>query len=81
MIKDGKTITTLEIAKITGKKNEDVMMDAKCMLLGLYGDMDTSRFNFAQQDGYLLSYKHALLLAGQYRPALAAKIIDALEAE
>jgi len=79
MIKDGTTISTIEIATITGKKNDEVMMDAKCMLLGLHGDMDVSRFNFAQPDWFLLSYRHALLLAGQYKPALAAKIIDALE--
>ena len=79
MIKNGKTISTIEIAEITGKKNDDVMMDAKCMLLGLYGDMDIMRFDSIHDDGYRLSYQHALLLSGQYRPSLAAKIIDALE--
>lgn len=79
MIKDGKTISTKEIAEITCENNEDVMAGAKIMLLGLHGDMNINRFEWADPDYFVLSYKHALVLSGHYPHYLAAKIIDALE--
>lgn len=81
-----ETITSVEIAKITGKKHYQVMRDIRELKenvenLGDYKFV-LSKYITVQnkeQPLYVLTKKESLLLASGYNPILRAKIIDRWE--
>lgn len=82
-----RTMSTREIAELTGKRHDHVMADAKAMLEELGGGVpeiqDTPYTH--QQNGqtyreYLLPKRESLILVSGYSVAMRARIIDRWEA-
>lgn len=82
-----RTMSTREIAELTGKRHDNVMADAKAMLEELGGGVlnfrDTPYTH--QQNGqtyreYLLPKRESLILVSGYSVSMRARIIDRWEA-
>ena len=76
------TMSSLEIAKLTGKRHDNVMRDIRVMLENL-GEGDAFRFEVMYKDAYgrdqkcyNLPKRECLILAGGYDVVLRASIID-----
>ena len=78
------TMTSLEIAELTGKEHRNVMRDIRNMLSEIYPDGDTLNFehiHFVQHTGqsykfFKLPKRETLILVSGYNVVLRAKIID-----
>ena len=78
------TMSTLEIAELTGKRHDNVMRDAKAMLAELYGDGGILNFEDTHrntQNGqsypiYRLPKRESLILVSGYSVEMRARIID-----
>ena len=78
------TMTSREIAELTGKRHDNVMRDTRNMLLELYGDEGVLKFEDTitdQQNGqeyavYTLPKRETMILVSGYSVAMRAKIID-----
>ena len=81
------SITTVEIAELTGKNHNHVMRDTKGMLTELYGEEGLSKFgqtyihpqNKQTYPCYRLPKKEVLVLVSGYSTKLRMKIITRLE--
>lgn len=80
------TMSTREIADLTGKKHAHVMRDARTMLVELHGEEGLSKFGSSyrnaqnkEQPEYLLPKRETLILASGYSLDLRVKIIDRCE--
>lgn len=78
------TMSTVEIAQLCGKRHDNVMTDAKKMLIGLnlnapdfLGTYKTSQGN--EYQCFYLPKREVMILVSGYRIDLRAKIIDRLE--
>ena len=78
------TMTSREIAELTGKRHDNVMRDTRNMLLELYGDEGVLKFEdtiIDQQNGqeyavYTLPKRETMILVSGYSITMRAKIID-----
>jgi len=77
------TMSSREIAKLTGKRHDNVMRDATNMLVELYDVRDALRFedNYLdsrnrKQTQLLLPKRETLILVSGYSVELRARIID-----
>jgi Rha family phage regulatory protein len=78
-----QTMSSREIAELTGKRHDNVMRDARGMLVELYGENDLLRFEGVYQGGngerrpcFNLPKRETLILVSGYDLAMRAKIID-----
>lgn len=84
---EGVSMTTHEIASRTSKRHDNVMRDAKKMLVALYGDGGLLKFEDTHtnpQNGqtypvYRLPKRECLILVSGYSVELRASIIDRLD--
>ena len=79
-----ETITSVEVAELTGKRHSDVMRDIRGLLKQGVGQRNfaESYYNNAQnkkQPMYILNKKGSLILASGYNALLREKIIDRWE--
>lgn len=86
IIKFGKsvTMTSLEIAEVTGKRHYHILRDIDELLKQGVDETNFGLINYAdkrkrKQRCYQLSYKGVLLLASGYNPILREKIINRWE--
>lgn len=77
------TMTTHEIAELTGKRHDNVMVDARAMLAELHGEANLLTFQEVYRDSrgrgyqrFKLPYRETMILVSGYKLALRAKIID-----
>jgi len=80
------TMTTNEIAELTGKRHDNVLMDTQKMLTELYGEKDALRFKGIYHDAYNrekpcynLPKNEVLVLVSGYSIKLRMKIITRME--
>jgi anti-repressor protein len=79
-----QTMTSLEIAELTGKRHDNVMADIRNMLSTLYGEGGLLNFQDTYQNEqnkqhyhiYRLPKRECLILVSGYSVELRAKIID-----
>ncbi|MEN1996813.1 Rha family transcriptional regulator [Stenotrophomonas bentonitica] len=85
---DGRvTLTSLEIADLTGKRHDNVMRDIRAMLVELHGEGGVLRFEETQrnpQNGqsypvFVLPPREVKVLVTGYSITLRAKVIDRLD--
>lgn len=84
--KSPASMSTREIAELTGKQHGHVMRDARAMLVELHGEDNLSKFGAVEKDGrnrdqpvFLLPKRETLILASGYSLELRTKIIDRCE--
>lgn len=77
------TMSSLEIAELTGKEHSHVMRDIRSMLVELYGEGGLSKFGSSyinsqnkEQPCFDLPKRETLILISGYRIDIRAKIID-----
>jgi phage antirepressor YoqD-like protein len=78
-----KTMTSMEISELTGKRHDHVMRDIRVMLLELYAEGGVPSFGDIYQDAYnrschifKLPKRESLILVSGYSVVMRAKIID-----
>ena len=78
-----QTMSSREIAELTGKQHAHVMRDIRGMLVELHGEADLSKFGSIEKDTrnrdqpvYLLPKRESLILVSGYDVNMRAKIID-----
>ena len=78
-----QTMSSREIAELTGKRHDNVMRDARAMLVELYGERDLLKFEGVYQGGnreqrpcFNLPKRETLILVSGYNITMRAKIID-----
>lgn len=79
----GLTMTSREIAELTGKEHRNVMRDIRAMLVELHGEKDVLKFEHISLDAYgreqpcfRLPKRETLILVSGYSTELRARIID-----
>lgn len=83
IVVSGPTMSTREIAELTGKRHDNVMADTRTMLAELHGEGGLLTFQASYRNAqnkvqpcYALPYRETMLLMSGYKLALRAKIID-----
>jgi phage regulator Rha-like protein len=79
-----QTMTSREIAELTGKRHDHVLRDARAMLVELHGEGGVPRFGATHTDPQngqaypvlALPKRETLILVSGYNVAMRAKIID-----
>lgn len=77
----GESMSSLEIAEVTGKEHKNVMRDIQTLLSQGVDKLNFERISYKDsmnrvRDAYQLTYKGVLLLASGYNPILREKIIN-----
>ena len=80
----GKSMSSLEIAEVTGKEHKNVMRDIQNLLSQGVDKLNFERISYKDsmnrvRDAYQLTYKGVLILASGYNPVLREKIINRWE--
>ena len=80
----GESMSSLEIAEVTGKEHKNVMRDIQTLLSQGVDKLNFERISYKDsmnrvRDAYQLTYKGVLILASGYNPVLREKIIDRWE--
>jgi anti-repressor protein len=77
------SMSTKEIAELTGKRHDNVMRDARAMLIELHGENDLLKFegvylggNGEQRPCFNLPKRETLILVSGYNLVMRARIID-----
>jgi Rha family phage regulatory protein len=80
---NGLTMSSLEIAERTGKRHDNVMRDARVMLIALHGAANLLRFEGVYRDVkgeerpcFNLSKRETLILVSGYSVTMRAAIMD-----
>ena len=81
---DPMTMTSREIAELTGKEHRNVMRDIRTMLVDLYGEGGVLSFEHTHTDPqngqaypiFILSKREVMILTAGYNVHVRAKIID-----
>lgn len=82
--KFGESMSSLEIAEVTGKEHKNVMRDIQNLLSQGVDKLNFERISYKDsmnrvRDAYQLTYKGVLILASGYNPVLREKIINRWE--
>ena len=80
----GESMSSLEIAEVTGKEHKNVMRDIQTLLSQGVDKLNFERISYKDsmnrvRDAYQLTYKGVLILASGYNPVLREKIINRWE--
>lgn len=80
----GESMSSLEIAEVTGKEHKNVMRDIQTLLRQGVDKLNFERISYKDsmnrvRDAYQLTYKGVLILASGYNPVLREKIINRWE--
>lgn len=80
----GESMSSLEIAEVTGKEHKNVMRDIQTLLGQGVDKLNFERISYKDsmnrvRDAYQLTYKGVLILASGYNPVLREKIINRWE--
>ena len=80
----GESMSSLEIAEVTGKEHKNVMRDIQNLLSQGVDKLNFERISYKDsmnrvRDAYQLTYKGVLILASGYNPVLREKIINRWE--
>jgi Rha family phage regulatory protein len=85
IIPDVLTMSSREIAELTGKEHRNVMRDIRAMLVELHGEANLLKFEQIEKDArnrdqpvFLLPKRETLVLISGYSIPLRAKVIDRL---
>ena len=79
-----ESMSSLEIAEVTGKEHKNVMRDIQTLLSQGVDKLNFERISYKDsmnrvRDAYQLTYKGVLILASGYNPVLREKIINRWE--
>nr|DAJ79665.1 MAG TPA: regulatory protein [Caudoviricetes sp.] len=80
----GESMSSLEIAEVTGKEHKNVMRDIQTLLSQGVDKLNFERISYKDsmnrvRDAYQLTHKGVLILASGYNPVLREKIINRWE--